>query len=194
MEKNTILNITIFLCGLSRVFYALFGMVLLFFFIHLQVSPSFYDDFYWVETEQKNEIPTIIHSKIKSADEINWKEDTEAYPVSSITTFSLYYTFFQLMGILTFFYLATFEFQRVVESVKDLKTFQERNVKAFRRIGNYFLGIAAFSFYSHIAFGNNFVTEIEERFVTLFTILIAFILAEIFKEGNKLQEENQLTV
>ncbi len=56
------------------------------------------------------------------------------------------------------------------------------------------LVILVISIYSYIAFENKFVAEMELDVVDIFPILIAFILAEIFKEGNKLQEENQLTV
>ncbi len=194
MEKNSILNLTIFICGASRFIYVMFGIVLLVFFVHIQVNPDFYDSFYWKESVEDNTIPNIIHSKIQSYDEVDWTKSPKTHAINSITTFSLYYTFFQLMAILTLFYLSIFEFQKVVESVKNLKTFQERNVKSFRRIGNYFLAVYLLSIYSYVAFADDFTTEIELEFVSIFIILIVFVLAEIFKEGNKLQEENQLTV
>lgn len=91
-------------------------------------------------------------------------------------------------------FLCIKEFQKVIESVKEIKTFQERNVSSFRRIGKYLLISFILVSYSSFTFQQGGTSSFYISFELLIIALLAYIMAEIFKEGNKLSEENKLTV
>ena len=81
-----------------------------------------------------------------------------------------------------------------MESVKSLKTFQTNNVISFRKIGKYIFIIFLLTSYTSIQFENGGQSQIQFSFTPLLFMLFAFIMAEIFKEGNKLKVENDLTI
>lgn len=83
---------------------------------------------------------------------------------------------------------------KVILSVKDLSTFQEINVSAFKRIGINFLIIACLSTIEFWDFGPVSKTGIKIDFHFFIIALLAFVVAEIFKEGNQLKQENELTI
>jgi len=91
-------------------------------------------------------------------------------------------------------FLITREFQNIVGSVKHFNTFKKDNVISFSRIGKYLLLFFLLTSYSVIEFQEGKNTETHISFIPLFFALLAFIMAEIFKEGNILMEENELTV
>ncbi|MCM8570950.1 DUF2975 domain-containing protein [Gramella jeungdoensis] len=107
---------------------------------------------------------------------------------------SLYYSYFKFTAILILIYLSLNQFGKVLKSVKELETFHQTNVHAFRRIGYYCLFIAGLSLFSYWEFGDYTKSSVSVSMNVLFTALLAFILAEVFKEGNNLMEENQLTI
>ena len=82
----------------------------------------------------------------------------------------------------------------MIESVKELKTFQETNVLSFRKIGKYVLIIFIITCYSALTFQNGRISGFYFTPNLLILSLLAYIMAEIFKEGNNLEEENKLTV
>ena len=91
-------------------------------------------------------------------------------------------------------YLAIKQFQNVLKSVENLETFKTTNVQAFQKIGVYCLIISGLSWITMWDFGNYHVSGFHLDFDFLIIALLAFIFAEIFKEGNQLMEENKLTV
>ena len=50
------------------------------------------------------------------------------------------------------------------------------------------------TFKNSLYFGQGGFSQTSISFTPLLFALISFILAEIFKEGNKLQQENELTI
>ena len=93
------------------------------------------------------------------------------------------------------------EFQNIIQSVKRLGSFHLNNIISFRRIGKYSilyfiltLFYFGLTFNNSLYFGQGGFSQTSISFTPLLFALISFILAEIFKEGNKLQQENELTV
>lgn len=83
---------------------------------------------------------------------------------------------------------------RVVDSIKSLATFRLDNIHSFRKIGNLFvllfvLNIPQLS-YQYDSW--EFALQFEPSY--LLGTLTGYLLAEIFREGNKLMEENKLTI
>ena len=96
--------------------------------------------------------------------------------------------------VLILMFLCVWEFQKVIKSVKDIKTFGKNNVQSFRRIGRLLIGYAILTSYTSFRFEDGGFKGVSIPFTVMFLILFAFIMAEIFKEGVMLKEENELTI
>ncbi|WP_343328261.1 DUF2975 domain-containing protein [Polaribacter staleyi] len=192
MEKNKLLNIAVVVCKSIRVIYIIVFIILTGIFIHLQIDPDTYNKANY-SFHNKTSGFKIIKSK-------RWKisstklEDKDVYTIDKILKTSLYINYLKLVAILLFIFLATKEFQKIMQSVKHLKTFQKNNVNSFRKIGKYIFMIFLLSSYVKVNFQQGGFSSTNINFTPLFLMLIAFILAEIFKEGNLLQQENDLTI
>lgn len=194
MKKNSLLNIAIIICKFFRLIYIVTFFVLTGFFVHYQISPSSYKnvDFESKISEYKFSINTTTTDKIL----VNgiYPDNSEVFTLDKLKFSSLYFNYIKLSIVLFFSFLCIKEFQNVIESVKEIKTFQKRNVSSFTRIGNYLLIIFILMCYSSITFEQGGISSLNISFTLLIPSLIAYIMAEIFKEGSKLSEENKLTV
>lgn len=194
MKKNSLLNIAIIICKFFRLFYVVAFIILTGFFIHFQISPSSYKniDFETKINEYKFSVNTTTTNKIL----VNGisPDDTEVFTLDKLKFSSLYFNYIKLSIVFLFSFLCIKEFQNVIESVKEIKTFQKRNISSFTRIGNYLLVIFILMSYSSISFEQGGISRLYISFTFLILSLLAYIMAEIFKEGSKLLEENKLTV
>lgn len=193
MTRNKLLNLAIVICKVVRVFYVALFMLFTGLFIHFQVSPNSYKD-----AKFNFETSSFTMSKAN-----NWKtnnengsvpKDKDVYTFEKISKGSLYFIYFQFSALLFFIFLSTKEFQKIMESVKNLKTFQNNNVTSFRKIGKYIFIIFILSSFNFIQFEQGGKSQIHLSLTPLLFMLTAFILAEIFKEGNSLKQENDLTI
>lgn len=195
MTKNKLLNVGIITCKLLRLFQIVVFVILVSIFVHFQISPSTYKD---VDINTKiNNSSSISFNKSSSYKiHIDGKApgDSDIFRFINLKTRSLYFNFVKLSIILILSFLCVKEFQKVIESVKEIKTFQERNVSSFRRIGKYLLISFILVSYSSFTFQQGGTSSFYISFELLIIALLAYIMAEIFKEGNKLSEENKLTV
>ncbi|MBC7914584.1 MAG: DUF2975 domain-containing protein [Pyrinomonadaceae bacterium] len=111
-----------------------------------------------------------------------------------IYPFSLYLNYLQVSAMLILLYLSIMEFVNVITSVRAIETFKNSNIHSFRKIGKYQLLLFVLSSVTYVMFKQGSFFKISIGFTPLILMFAALIMAEIFKEGNKLQEENQLTV
>jgi hypothetical protein len=111
-----------------------------------------------------------------------------------LKTVSIYFFYLKSLGMLIVLFLCIKEFQKVMQSVKGIKTFGKDNVSSFRRIGKFLMVYAILASYTSIGFENGRFSGVSLPFTALFLVLLAFIMAEIFKEGVLLKEENDLTI
>lgn len=114
--------------------------------------------------------------------------------LSQIRPFSLYLIYLKACAICWFTLLAALEFIKVLKSVEQLQAFQLRNVEAFRKIGKYTSFVFILSSVSLVVAQQSFKFGLAFQQTPLLVMLAAFILAEIFREGNRLHQEEQLTV
>ena len=189
MNKNTLLSIASVFCDISK---AIIGITLIgttLFLIHFHIRPSAYNDFKITKPENSSFL------KFETENSTGKEQvDFEQMKLTDWKTGSLLFTYFQYASMLILIYLSIHQFSAVLKSVKKLKTFQKTNEIAFRRIGYYCLAIFFLSFLTYWEFGDYSKSNISISFNPLAFALFAFILSEIFKEGNKLKEENELTV
>lgn len=193
MKKNTLLGIAIVICKFIRVLYILAFLILTSVFVHLQISPSSYE-------KVKFNIETVDDGtflQYKYSDYVNDKENTNQFQeltLDKMKTGSLYFNFIKTSLLFWFTFLCVKEFQTIIESVKEVKTFQENNVLSFRKIGKYLLFISVIMMFTYYTFQNGAKVSYSISYKVLILSLLSYIMAEVFKEGNNLEEENKLTV
>ena len=183
MSKNSLLKTAAFLCQLINGAFILVLVILTIVFIHFQVDRDFYNGWHADKPIKGNSIKfqKVIGEELSEEDVIY---------MTDWNTSSLYFNYLRFAGIILLMYLAIKQFQDVL----NLETFKTTNVQAFHRIGIYCLIISGLSWITMWVFGNYHVSGFHIDFDFLIIALLAFIFAEIFKEGNQLMEENKLTV
>lgn len=194
MRKNKLLNIAIIICKSIRIFYFLIFILLTGFFIHFQISPETYKEANFNYKNSSNFV--IIKSTSWKAHDANGVvlEDKKVFRLDKISKSSLYINYMKLGAVLLFIFLSTKEFQKIMESVKNLKTFHTNNAASFRKIGKYLFVIFLLISFVNVQFQQGGKSGIHIQLTPLILMLIAFIMAEIFKEGNLLQEDKDLTI
>ena len=197
MTKNKLLNIAIIICKLSKGFFIFSFIIVTTVFIYFQIDKELVvnkleDSKISINLEPNHDFAGVSSStkwKITKTD-----EDEKVYAFKNIRTASLYILYLQYVGILFFLFLTTREFQKVMLSVRNLETFKKENVLSFKRIGKYIFAFYILISCSSVEFKEGGYSWFHWSVTPLFFILFAFIMAEIFKEGNVLEEENDLTI
>lgn len=189
MNKNTLLNIANFLCQFYKVIIGIAIIITTTIFIHFQFDRDSYEE--WKIEQPESDSPIRYETtKVVGSSPIG----DQKLKLSNWRIGSLYFSYLKFIAILILNYLIISQFGRVLKSVRTLETFHQTNVEAFRKIGYYSLVIAGLSTFNYWAFGDYVKSSFSISVNTLLLSLLAFILAEIFKEGNNLMEENQLTI
>jgi hypothetical protein len=194
MKKNALLNIAIIICKFFRLIYIVIFLMLTGLFVHSQINPSSYMN---LDLNNKiNEYDFSMNSYTTDKIIVNGvtPEDSEVFTFDKLKYSSLFFNFIKVTLVLFCSFLCLKEFQNIIESVKEIKTFQIRNVSSFRRIGKYLLVIFILMSYSSFTFQQGAISSFHISFTLLILPLLAYIMAEIFKEGKKLSDENKLTI
>ena len=194
MTKNTLLNIAISVSRLLKIILVIAAIGLIGLFVYSQIDKETFADKEIVLTAN----PSIM--RISNIYTTVWKLDTDAdydqkpYTFGKLKIVSLYLNFFKgvIIAILMFVILRAFE--KIMLSVKTLKTFSKSNVKLFRHIGIAIILVTALTSYTVLRFENGDQTIVHVSLTPVIYTLLAFIMAEIFKEGDILREENDLTI
>jgi len=189
MNKNTLLNIANFLCQFYKVLIAMVIIITTAIFIHFQFDRDSYNE--WKIEQPESDSPIRYETtNLVGENPIG----DQKLKLSDWRIASLYFSYLKFIAILILNYLIITQFGRVLKSVRKLKTFHQTNVEAFRKIGYYCLLITGLSTFNYWAFNDYTKSSFSISINILLLSLIAFILAEIFKEGNNLMEENKLTI
>lgn len=199
MERNSLLNLASWVCKIFSAFQVAGIVIATLVLMHWHIDKEFYNTVKvntqgnvnltssTIETETKENVRVYLEKSEKS--------DEVKLTLADLTTASVYFTYLQLLAIMAFVFLIFREFGRIVNSVSALQTFRNENVEAFRKIGKYLLAVFVISGFQFIS-AEPASAHISMSFDTtpLILMLVAYVLAEIFKEGNRLYEEEQLTV
>lgn len=117
------------------------------------------------------------------------------YPLEKLSAVTLVFNLTQYSAFFILLILIFTKVLQVIGSLKNWKTFSQNNVHHFRKIGSFLLIIAALT---SVGFMHSQSGQINLSFYLpiswLAAALSAFLLAEIFKEGQQLAEEQKLTV
>lgn len=190
MNRNLLLNVANFICQFFKVLIGIAVIVITALFLHFQFDRDSYVNF---GIEQPGNDLLIQYETISYAEENSMGKEMKLH-LADWKVGSLYFSYIKLVTILILYYLSLTQFGRVLKSVRKLETFHQTNVEAFRKIGYYCLLITGLSTFNYWAFSDYTKSSFSISINVLLISLIAFILAEIFKEGNNLMEENQLTI
>lgn len=191
MKKNTLLNIAIIICYGLRLLLVIFSIIVLGLFIYVQVDKEKFKD---QEIQLSQSTKIMNHYVSDSSNSKAITIDNNLYTLGELKTVSLYLMFLEWIITIALIYLGIKEFQKVMASVRTLRTFARSSIKSFRRIGIYALIFFIITNHYILWFEGEAKIELSISFIPLIYALLAFIMAEIFKEGNALKQENDLTI
>ncbi|WP_179343224.1 DUF2975 domain-containing protein [Winogradskyella ursingii] len=194
MTKNTLLNIAILISRLLKIILIVTAIGLTSLFIYVQVDKKTFGGEEIILSDNVRLLGiTNIYSTVWKDNNDN-RYDLKPYTFEKLKTVSLYVNFFKILIIMILMFLIIRAFERVMLSVKNLNTFTRNNVKLFRRIGIYIVFVAILTSYTVLRFENGNQTMSHISLTPVICIILAFIMAEIFKEGEDLKQENNLTI
>jgi hypothetical protein len=98
------------------------------------------------------------------------------------------------MSILALILFTIKEFSTVIESVKSIETFHQKNILSFRKMHKYLFIIFILSSITIINAQEANFYSYSLQLTPLILSVAALVMAEIFKQGNQLLEESQLTI
>jgi len=203
MKKNYLLFFADILCKILIWTTILAGILLVLIFIHLQINPGFYQNV-TLHPENDHINFKIEPHLIQKQSFAEWnKSGDRVYYLNRLTLRTeIYLTFYHLIKQVIFLVIL-FQVQKFIRSIKNYSTFHSNNVKVFMNIGFCFLLLFIIQIFPSLTtfdmkFADrpmNFVAvtwNFQTKFLILF--IFSFILSEVFREGNKLKEENELTI
>lgn len=189
--NNNILRLATFAARFILAMDIVLGLILVFFMIAWPMELSFLEDIHVV---QDSSIFTFETTEMTPDRGVPLSP-----PLSEFGTFYFYFTCVRsLIMVAILFRIIQFA-MRIIKSISSLETFRFENVFSFRKMGQLFLiwfAVAIPSIRPLTEFGETFGVTMTTtlNFKYALFALVCFVLAEIFKEGNKLMEENKLTI
>jgi hypothetical protein len=195
MTKNTLLNTAILVSRLLKIILIIATIGLTGLFVYTQIDKETYADKEIVLSANPSYMGySTIVSTVWKGDTEDAKYDLKPYTFGKLKTVSFYINYFKGLIIAVLMFLIIRDFERIMSSVKTLNTFSRSNVKLFRHIGIYVVFVTILTSYTILRFENGDQTISHISLTPVIYMLLAFIMAEIFKEGESLREENDLTI
>lgn len=173
MQKNIILSISAVFMQIFRLVIALFAVI--------QIVVVLV---YYFKSASLNEIIGQIQS---------FSVQYEGLNIYELTTSSPWLAFFLLLHnvtILLLLFIMLGQGIRIVKNIHSLKTFTIDNIKAFNRISQIAILLIIINFIKLSP--DKIAVGIEFNYI--FLAFGAIILTQVFKEGHRLLEDNELTV
>ncbi len=194
MERNKLLSIALAVSNIFRILIIAFITLFTFGIIHYQFSPEMYSNIELSDFDFKNS-SSLSTSSFETTSVIGTKPIShDAVKIQDASNLSLIVLYLQSVVILGIWILILQQISQLIRSVKALETFRESNSTTFRMIGRYCFMLFIISGFRWMETDTASFMGIYINYLPLICMLGAFILAEIFKEGNKLHEAEQLTI
>ena len=192
MKKNLLLTVATLICtilGISVIISFLASTAAL---VYWHINPEFFAEYSLIAVNPRPD--NFFGYTVKTSWTIGNEEAVNQFTMNKIKAPFLYLLYLQTAAIGLVILMIIKELLNIIKSVKRIHSFRIRNIYSFRRIGKYlFVFLILSSFYIVIAEQGEFY-GFYIHLTPLFLMVFAFILGEVFKEGNILLEENQLTV
>ncbi|MBU2928015.1 DUF2975 domain-containing protein [Winogradskyella psychrotolerans] len=195
MTKNTLLNIAIWVSRGLKILLIIAAVGLTGLFVYAQIDKDYFADEEIVLKANPGYlgVSTIV-SDVWKDDTKEAQFDSKPYTFGKLKTISLYINYFKVISVAVLLFLILRAFETIMLSVKTLHTFSNRNAKLFRTIGIYIIVVTILISYTVLRFESGSQTISHLSLTPVIYILLAFIMAEIFKEGENLRAENDLTI
>ncbi|MCX2745557.1 DUF2975 domain-containing protein [Mangrovivirga sp. M17] len=180
--ENNILKIALFTARLIRIIFIIGLVVVTGMMIIYTIDSSIFEfeNFRMVEESFTNRSPGAFEEK--------------GVPISNIPSLYIYlWSVKYLIYYIVLFFIVTIAI-KIIKSIKSLSTFRSENVQSFRKIGLLFILMMALASISIYASNGEVSLKLDLELNYLIWALISFVMAEVFSEGNKLMEENKLTI
>lgn len=193
MKGNRLLYVSLLVSKAIRALIFLGLAVVAIMFIHWHIDKNYYKS---VQVSVRNGGVNISEGKTETAETMPEQPNNSGKTVylNDLTPFSGYLIFFQICVTLILSYFITQEVIRILKSVQGLQPFNIANIKSFRRIGYLCLFITLLNSLHFLITNQTSFISFSINFTLLIFMLVTFILAEIFKEGQKLYEQDKLTI
>jgi len=176
--------------------------IIIFIFIHSSFSPTSYD-----KIIVNNGDTIAYNSKATSSTDYsneNNSKNTKPIYFNSITTFSKLFLLFNALFLSTLIILILKELSNFIKSVKDYNSFHNNNSNYFTLIAKYFSYLLIFQIIKtfiplSIVLSDNHIQSFSFFNLNPFInytagILLSYTIAHVFKEGERLKIENELTI
>lgn len=188
--NNNLLRLATFAARFILALDILLGLILVFFMIAWPMELSFLKEIYIVQDSSIFTFETELTPD---------RGVPLSPPLSEFGAFYFYFTCIRSLTMVAILFKIIQLSIRIIKSISSLETFRFENVFSFRKMGQLFLiwfVLAIPSIKPLTEFGETIgltmTTTLNFKYA-LFA-LVCFVLAEIFQEGNKLMEENKLTI
>jgi hypothetical protein len=190
MKRIDMLRFPVLLCYGLYIIVAIAAICATVIFVHIQIDPQYYIQ--WNAGLMSSD--GMISRKVFESWNTDPSKANTLLSFAQIKKGSLYFNYLQIICTLSFILFAVKEFLNIIESVKSLETFQQRNVQSFQKIYKYLFVIFILSSIRIVNAQEANLFSYSLQFTPLILSVAALIMAEIFKQGNQLLEENQLTI
>jgi len=114
--------------------------------------------------------------------------------MSEINQWLLYWIFIRGLIFIVLTVLITLSALRIIRSIRSLRTFYRDNVRQFKRIAFYGFIAFFFSLFNISYLDGQFDLHLKTAFGPLVLAIGALVLAEVFKEGAQLLDDQKLII
>ena len=188
MIQNKVIRTALQLSKLVLGICVLAGLAFIIFVIHWQVSPQSYQA---VEVSQ-------VFKPGYGVNGFHWvlnkKASTQGIWLSELNPWMVYWLLLRGLVFIVLSFLITRAFQRILVSIHSIETFHQNNVKQFKIIARYGLIAFFFSVFNFSYIQGEFDINFHLATAPLLLTISSYVLAEVFREGNKLSEDQKLMI
>ena len=190
MQINFTLRFSALLCMLAYVVLTVSFLGVTGIFIHMQIHPEYYVS--WNATAIFS--PTVFMKTIIEKWNTAPSTDSGLFSIGNIKWYSMYLNCLQILARLMLIFFAVREFHNIIRSVAFIETFHRKNIGSFRKIGQYMFGLFILSGFITLDASEASFRGYAIHFTPIILSAIAYMMSEIFRQGNQLLDENQLTI
>lgn len=190
MKKNLLLALTDIWCKISAALVVLGFLYLTSLLIIYHITPDY------LGTKYLN-LAGLFGGGYSVQSVFHLSEETAAlhpFALKNIKPLSFWVIYLQFSAILCCCFMVFREGIKIINSVKKVESFKEGNVVSLKKMGKYFFFIFLLSGFAFVVADNAQFMGLFFNFTAFSLMAGSYIMAEIFKQGNVLQEEIQNTI
>lgn len=207
MKTEKILKASSYFLKFLKAIQVIICLGLVFVYFHSMISPEKYTS---LIINEERELVFNLNVKEVPTTYNEWKQTKQFTHYNLLNDYSKFYVIgFRLVKIIGFFFILHF-FDKFLRNTKNLQIFFESNIKYLNKIRYLILGLFLIDFFFRgitlnpisMVFNDgdipHFVTKQSGSldFIIYYplTIIFFFLLKEVFKKGQELKQENDLTI